>query len=143
MTFPATKNIGIALAMMAALSACSKKESAELPPSAAPDMAATDQADAAAENVGPQAVAQLSPTQGNSVSGTVAFAQATGGVKVTVDLQGLAPGKHGFHIHDKGDCSAPDGSSAGDHYNPHGAQHGAPDSGERHAGDFGNVDADP
>ena len=59
-----------------------------------------------------------------------------------VDLAGLKPGKHGLHIHEKGDCSAPDAASAGAHFNPAHSHHGGPDTAERHAGDFGNVEAD-
>jgi Cu-Zn family superoxide dismutase len=57
-------------------------------------------------------------------------------------VRGLAPGsEHGFHIHDKGDCSAADASSAGGHFNPGAAQHGA-GSGVHHAGDIPNIKAD-
>ena len=89
-----------------------------------------------------QAVAVLNPTQGNQARGTVTFTQVADGVRVVADVQGLSPGKHGFHIHEKGDCSAPDGSSAGGHFNPTGMPHGAPNSVQRHAGDFGNIVAD-
>ena len=91
-----------------------------------------------------RAVAQLKPTQGNKVSGTVTFSSQNGGVRIVADLEGLEPGKHGFHIHEKGDCSAPDASSAGGHFNPVGTPHGAPENppAQRHAGDLGNVEAD-
>src|SRR3989440_424771 len=58
------------------------------------------------------------------------------------DFQNLKPGKHGFHIHEKGDCSAPDAMSAGPHFNPKHQHHDGPTGTERHAGDFGNVEAD-
>ena len=64
-------------------------------------------------------------------------------MKVVADLEGLnANQKHAFHIHQYGDCSAPDATSAGGHYNPEGHQHGLPDAQNRHAGDLGNVQAD-
>ena len=64
-------------------------------------------------------------------------------MKVVADIEGLTPGqKHDFHIHQYGDCSAPDATSAGRHYNPDGHQHGLPDGENRHAGDLGNVQAD-
>jgi Cu-Zn family superoxide dismutase len=88
------------------------------------------------------ATAEIQPTKGYTAHGTVTFIQATGGVHVTVELQGLEPGKHGFHIHENGDCSAPDASSAGGHYNPTGQPHGARLDAERHVGDLGNVIAD-
>jgi Cu-Zn family superoxide dismutase len=89
-----------------------------------------------------KAVAVLSPTKGNSVSGTVIFTKVDGGVKIVADVAGLTPGLHGFHIHEFGDCSAPDATSAGGHFNPHHMQHGGPDAAVRHAGDFGNLEAD-
>jgi superoxide dismutase, Cu-Zn family len=89
-----------------------------------------------------KAVAVLSSTTGHNVSGTVTFAKVEGGVKIVADVAGLTPGKHGFHIHEFGDCSAPDAMSAGGHFNPHHMQHGAPDASVRHAGDFGNLEAD-
>ena len=84
--------------------------------------------------------------QDNSASGEVTFTQEADGVRVSGSFSGVAfkPGdtKHGFHIHEKGDCSAPDGSSAGGHFNPAGKPHGAPDAADRHAGDLGNFEVD-
>jgi Cu-Zn family superoxide dismutase len=88
------------------------------------------------------AVAMLNPTQNNSVRGTVNFTETRGGVRVVAHVTGLTPGNHGFHIHEKGDCSAPDATSAGGHFNPGGAPHGAPDAMARHEGDLGNLVAD-
>jgi len=96
--------------------------------------------------VGPTtAVAQLEPTQGFAVRGTVRFTQVADGVHIEAEVKGLVPGLHGFHVHEKGDCSAPDASSAGAHYNPHAATHGSPlaDAHARHAGDLGNLASDP
>ncbi|HXI85515.1 MAG TPA: superoxide dismutase family protein [Verrucomicrobiae bacterium] len=89
-----------------------------------------------------KAIAVLSPTKGSTVSGTVTFTKVDGGVKIVADVAGLTPGQHGFHIHEFGDCSAPDATSAGGHFNPHHMQHGGPDATMRHAGDFGNLEAD-
>ena len=88
-----------------------------------------------------KAVAVLSPTQGSSVSGKVVFTKAEGGVKVSVSVTGLKEGSHGFHIHEFGDCSAPDGTSAGGHFNPAGEPHAGPKDAHRHAGDLGNIEA--
>jgi superoxide dismutase, Cu-Zn family len=97
-------------------------------------------AETAASN---QAVAVLHPTAGQHCHGVVRFTQDGDSVKVIADLEGLTPGqKHAFHIHQYGDCSSPDGMSAGGHYNPEGHQHGLPDTESRHAGDLGNVQAD-
>ncbi len=88
------------------------------------------------------ATAVLHPTKNSVVTGIVHFTKQDGGILVDAEFQGLEPGKHGFHIHEVGDCSDPEGKSAGGHFNPHGADHGSQDSPVRHAGDFGNVDAD-
>jgi Cu-Zn family superoxide dismutase len=88
-----------------------------------------------------RAVAVLSPTKDSKVSGEVTFTKAEGGVKVSAHITGLAAGSHGFHIHEFGDCSAPDAASAGGHFNPAGHKHGAPKDAERHEGDLGNVEA--
>lgn len=84
----------------------------------------------------------LNPTQGNKVTGTIMFTKVDDGVKVTAKVSGLTKGLHGFHIHEFGDCSAPDGNSAGGHYNPATKPHGAPVDHNRHAGDMGNIEAD-
>ena len=89
-----------------------------------------------------KAVAVLHPTQGNNVSGTVTFTHMSNGLKVEADIKGLSPGKHGFHIHEYGDCSAKDGTSAGGHYNPTGQPHAGPDQEKRHMGDLGNLEVD-
>lgn len=90
----------------------------------------------------PMAVAVMSPTQGSDVKGQVTFIEETQGIRVTANLTGLEPGKHGFHIHENGDCSAPDASSAGGHWNPTMRNHGAPTSAQHHIGDLGNILAD-
>jgi superoxide dismutase, Cu-Zn family len=78
----------------------------------------------------------------SKVSGKVTFTKQAGGVEVVAELTGLTPGKHGFHVHEFGDCSKMDGTCAGGHFNPEGMPHGGPNSAERHVGDLGNVDAD-
>jgi len=90
------------------------------------------------------AVAAMRPTAGQKTQGTVRFVDSGNGrIQVIADLDGLQPGqKHGFHIHEFGDCSKPDAASAGDHFNPGGHDHGLPDKGHRHGGDLGNVTAD-
>ena len=91
---------------------------------------------------GPSAEAVMTPTKGNATSGTVSFRQEGDSVVVTARLSGLTPGAHGFHIHEKGDCSAPDATSAGGHCNPHGKAHGHPDHADHHAGDMPQLMAD-
>lgn len=91
-----------------------------------------------------QAVAVVHPTTGHHASGVVHFSEsADGKVKVVADLEGLAPNQqHGIHIHQFGNCTAADATSAGDHYNPAGSPHALPPATTRHAGDLGNVEAD-
>lgn len=89
-----------------------------------------------------KAVAVLEPKDDSGVEGTVTFTSEQGGVRVIADVYHLTPGKHGFHVHEKGDCSAHDASSAGGHFNPFGKKHGGPGNPDRHAGDMGNLEAD-
>src|SRR6476659_11253594 len=87
------------------------------------------------------ATCKLESKSGSQVTGTVTFMKMGDQVHVIADITGLKPGKHGFHIHEKGDCSAPDAASAGGHFNPSNHKPGAPDSAEHHEGDAGNITA--
>jgi len=79
----------------------------------------------AAYSSGPSASAKLEPTRGNAASGTVTFVQSGDVVKVSGSISGLkANAEHGFHVHEKGDCSSGDGMSTGGHFNPGGKAHG-------------------
>lgn len=89
-----------------------------------------------------KAVVAVMPTKDFSATGLVQLQQSKGVVHLTGKIEGLTPGKHGFHIHEFGDLSAVDGSSAGGHYAPEGHQHGKPGKGQHHAGDLGNITAD-
>lgn len=86
-----------------------------------------------------EAVAVLYPTEGNELSGVVKFKKVDEGIKVTAHIEGLEPGKHGFHIHEYGDIRKSDGTSAGGHFNPEKVDHGAPSDQIRHVGDLGNI----
>ena len=89
-----------------------------------------------------KATCKLESKSGSQVTGTVTFTKVGDYVQVMADISGLTPGKHGFHIHEFGDCSAPDATSAGSHFNPGKHNHGAPDASDRHEGDLGNIEAD-
>jgi Cu-Zn family superoxide dismutase len=89
-----------------------------------------------------KATCKLESKSGSQVTGTVTFSKVGDDVQVVGDITGLTPGKHGFHIHEKGDCSAPDAASAGAHFNPTQKHHGGPMTAEHHTGDFGNIEAD-
>ncbi len=88
------------------------------------------------------AVAVIYPTAGSAVSGIVSFTQTDSGILIVADIDSLTPGKHGFHIHQYGDCSSYDASTAGGHFNPDNEEHGGPNSRVRHVGDLGNITAD-
>lgn len=93
------------------------------------------------ESAALEAAATLAPTEGSTVAGTVTFVQEGGQVYVAAHVTGLEPGLHGFHIHENGDCSAPDGTSAGGHFNPDGVDHAGPTAAVKHRGDLGNIEA--
>jgi Cu-Zn family superoxide dismutase len=98
---------------------------------------------AMAPSGGATARADLEPTKGNTAKGTVSFEQVGDKVRVSANLSGLKPdSEHGFHVHEKGDCSSGDGMSAGGHFNPAGKSHGDYHHGDRHAGDMPNIRSD-
>ena len=89
-----------------------------------------------------RAVAVIHPTQGNTVTGTVTFQKQSNGTHIRAQLQGLTPGKHGFHIHELGDCNCADAMCTKEHFNPTNQPHGGLNSKKRHVGDMGNIIAD-
>ena len=90
-----------------------------------------------------QAEANLSPASASIVSGRLALMVEPGGIHLTGLVGGLQPMQQaGFHIHERGDCSAVDASSAGNHFNPGGAAHGRAGTGKHHLGDMDNLRAD-
>jgi len=92
---------------------------------------------------GPQAIAELQPTKGNTAKGTATFTQIGDRVRVQAVVTGLTPGtEHGFHVHEVGDCSSGDGMSAKGHFNPYGKPHAHFSTAERHAGDMPALKAD-
>ena len=126
------------------LAACSKTTAKPAGP--APVAETAPPTEVAAPEPPQQAKVELVPTAKfkSQAKGTITFKEVAGGVELGAALEGLEAGKeHAWHIHENGDCSAPDASSAGGHFNPGNHQHGAPDAEARHAGDFGNVLADP
>lgn len=132
--------VGLLLGSVLALGACST--SAPKPSAPASDVSAAAPATAAGKGV--QAIARLEPTKGSLVNGVVQFfPRGDGSVQVKGTIQGLAPNSvHGFHIHEKGDCSSGDGLSAGGHFNPGQQAHGKFDGAVHHAGDLPSLTAD-
>jgi Cu-Zn family superoxide dismutase len=105
--------------------------------------AALSMAGCAGFTSGPSATAQLAPTTGNTTSGQVTFKPSGGKVVVAGEVRGLKPNtEHGFHVHEKGDCSSGDGMSTGGHFNPAGSPHGRHGAGSHHAGDLPSLKAD-
>ncbi len=97
---------------------------------------------ASMEAAGPKAATTLEPRSGSTVTGTVSFQTIGQKTRVEASVAGLTPGAHGFHVHEAGDCSAPDASSAKGHFNPAGKPHGHQGGADRHAGDMPNLVAD-
>ena len=82
------------------------------------------------------------PKSSSNVNGSGIFSKKNGQVTFTANFTGLKPGIHAIHIHEKSDCSAADGSSAGGHWNPTFKKHGKLGEGEAHKGDIGNFTTD-
>lgn len=90
-----------------------------------------------------QAKASIQATQNQSAQGWLKFAFEAQRVHIWGEFSGLSAGKHGLHIHQYGDCSALDGSSAGGHFSADTQQsHAGPQDKHRHSGDLGNLEAD-
>lgn len=84
----------------------------------------------------------LSPKSDSKVSGNVVFTEENGVVKMVAIIEGLDPGEHAIHLHEKADCSSPDGKSTGGHWNPTFTDHGKwGDAKGYHRGDIGNFTA--
>lgn len=132
-----------------ALAACSTTpmpsddDTAMAMPSAETEASATAGADVATAPTAPtvsSASVNLASASGSLVSGTIEIVPMGNGVHLTGEIGGLQPGTfHGFHIHENGDCSAADASSAGGHFNPTGMPHGRNDTPTHHAGDMDNI----
>jgi len=116
--------------------------SSSVPPSS--DAAAADGGTAAgAPAPAPVATAVLEPRSGSNTSGTARITPTASGVVMLIEVQNAAPGEHGVHVHETGDCSDPAAVSAGGHFNPKSAaHHGGPSTPVRHGGDLGNMQVD-
>ena len=86
-----------------------------------------------------QAIATIGPASDSSVTGMAVFTQTDDAIVLRIEIQNASPGIHAVHIHESGDCSSPDGKSAGGHWNPTGVAHGKWGEGEFHLGDIGNI----
>jgi len=133
---------------LAGLVACKseKNETVAVPAAPAATEAAATTPPPIATNPSPPGAGQTADvtrqSQDPKVSGTVRFTSEAAGVHVVADVKGVKPGQHGFHLHEKGDCSAPGYKSAGGHFNPEHKQHGADNPQGPHAGDMPNFTVD-
>lgn len=93
----------------------------------------------------PKATATIESRSGSPVTGRAVFTQLPGnaGTRCQIWIEHATPGTHGLHLHEKGDCSAPDAMSAGGHFNASGNPHAAPVDARRHNGDLGNIEIGP
>ena len=144
-----TLTLTLAALALSGLVACTKEKTTEVVETPAPAATAATEAPAAAPiatNPAPPGAGQTADvtlqSQDSKVSGTVHFTSEAAGVHVVADVKGVKPGQHGFHLHEKGDCSTPDYKSAGGHFNPASAVHACDPTNPRHAGDFGNLTVD-
>lgn len=124
-------------ACVLALSACSSSAPTK---STAPAASAPTPAAPAAHSTAKSATVNLASASGSLVSGKLTVVPMGNGVHLTGEVGGLSPGStHAIHIHEKGDCSAADASSAGGHFNPAAQPHGKVGSGAHHGGDMDNL----
>ncbi|HEX8522375.1 MAG TPA: superoxide dismutase family protein [Tepidisphaeraceae bacterium] len=148
-----TRNLAAALVLLATFAiGCQQEGQDQSSSSSSGSSSASGASDSSGKSEGKKgkvAVAHIKPAKAASTQpsfgqpmGTVTFTQMGDKVKVVADLTGLPPGKHGFHVHEKGDLSAADLTSTGGHFNPGGHPHGGPTTSPVHEGDLGNITAD-
>lgn len=149
------RSLVLAAGVAAALAACQpdpeppvtgKNDNSAAPAAATEVPAASEpavRAQGAARNL-QTARAELQARSDSDVAGALDIEEENGFLRMHGEITGLTPGVHGLHIHEVGDCSAPDASSAGEHFAAQGMQHGAPTQAvaQHHAGDLGNIVAD-
>jgi superoxide dismutase, Cu-Zn family len=127
------------------LLSCAQTKAPSSTPAATPSPgapAATAPEAPSAQEGAVRAYARIEPKSDSRVKGKAEFVQEDGKVTFTLEVSGLTPGEHAIHLHDKGDCSAADGTSAGGHWNPTNEAHGKWGAHPFHRGDIGNLTAD-
>lgn len=124
----------LAIAAACALAACSTTGEKAAPPMSSPSPASAGTSTAKSASV------NLASASGSLVSGKLSLVPMGDGVHLTGEIGGLGAGQtHAIHVHEKGDCSAADASSAGGHFNPAGSAHGRAGTPTHHAGDMDNI----
>jgi Cu-Zn family superoxide dismutase len=107
---------------------------------AEPEKTAPSEAEGGTDEALTRVEVDIQGKSGSDLGGTAVLTDVPGGVQVTAELENAPPGEHGFHVHQKADCSAPDATSAGGHFAPRGNPHGLPSDDEHHLGDLGNIE---
>ncbi|WP_438016907.1 superoxide dismutase family protein [Sorangium sp. So ce315] len=115
-------------------------ETPAAPAAPAPEAAASPEGGNAAAAAPVTVEVPIEARTNSKLKGSATFAEVEGGVKVTINVSGAPKGKIAVHVHETGDCSAPDAKSAGAHYNPENHPHGLPNGSHRHLGDLGNIE---
>ena len=87
------------------------------------------------------AICVFTNNMNKKITGKIVFKETKRGLQIKINMSGISPGLHGFHIHQYGDLSEGCGSLCS-HFNPTNSVHGGRDSPERHLGDLGNIIAD-
>lgn len=121
------------------LGCASSSQSTE--PATAASESTSESAPAAEESAASEKTLEvaLQAKSNSQLSGAATLSETAEGVKIVLSVENVAPGEHGAHVHENGDCSAPDAASAGSHYNPSSHPHALPASDPRHLGDLGNI----
>jgi superoxide dismutase, Cu-Zn family len=135
-------SIAVACASQPAEPAAAPEPAAPVEAPAAPpaEPAAAAAPEAAAPAAAPRSIeVTLEAKSKSKLVGKATLTETEGGVHIVLNVEGIEPGDHGAHIHETGDCSSPDGKSAGGHFNPHTKDHGLPGADKRHLGDLGNI----
>jgi len=86
------------------------------------------------------ATAAIQSRSDSHVTGKATFTEEKGQVTLKIEIEGAEPGTHAVHLHEKGDCAAPDATSAGGHWNPTHENHGKWNTAPFHHGDIGNIE---
>lgn len=119
--------------------ASNKPKPTDEPSDTAP-MEETTAAETQADSATSSANASLEPKSDTTTTGTANFTQSEGKVTLELTVENAPEGTHAVHLHETGDCSAEDASSAGGHWNPTGSQHGRFGENGFHLGDIGNLE---
>lgn len=126
----------LSLVAILALSGCGGGDAPET------EMVTAADGETQVETGGRYAEAVIDPLGGGETNGMAIFSDDGSEISLQLDVYKAPAGPLAAHIHEFGDCSADDGSSAGGHWNPEGEDHGAWGADAHHLGDLGNIEVD-